>query len=250
MTSISCLMLSASSDERKMFLKASILSALRVADEIIFCDPHSGKDAEWVKTHFSNYPQIKIIYDKWEDTTSFTKIRNNMKKYATKEWILNLDLDEVLSDDAGGLIQEHIKNNLEIDCWNLLGVHYFYNLNFIDASIPEHIWRGRLFKNIPDIKYNDKFAHGLPIGYKKEGKMQGYIIHHYGYCKGTAKDLERYDNNMNKREIHTIEELQHQLISRAILGNYPVAKLNSIHFHPSEIKELFHFRDLGRWLDV
>src|SRR3990167_7650709 len=225
-------------DERTYFLKECIDAALQICDEVVICDtsPEAPLDAVWIDKTYENDKRIRIIYCAWRNEQSYTPIRNWACSFATGDWILNLDADEILGDNSF-LLHQAIRDRPDVDCFSIPGIHFIYTLTYIDAQTEKHVWRSRLFKNNGKIKYNEqKGMHGLPEGYINtvEITTQYPVIFHLGYIKDqVCKVFRQYTQNKNSLEIHTNEYLD-MWVKSHITGTFPVKAYNGP--YPSILK--------------
>ena len=222
--------------EEEEFAEQCVRSAMRIADEIIIVyDPKARDATKEIITELARFDErIKIYMNKWVEGS-------NQKQFAmmkaTKEWILFLDGDEVLDDEAPAIIKETLEKNTDFDSFRLKGHHYISSLGSEDASVPEHYWEGRLVKNTNSLSFALGKQHAILQGYSKIGSIDKTIIHHYGYCKNIQRIMNMYIENMRKLQIHTPEFL-HQWKNSHVLGSYPV-KPCTIDQHPRLIREKF-----------
>jgi len=87
------------------YIENSLKSILPVADEIIFVDTGSTDNTVAIAKKYTD----KIYFTEWEN--DFSKARNEYLKYATCDWILSIDADEVLTKES----QVQILNFLLMD---------------------------------------------------------------------------------------------------------------------------------------
>ncbi|EHR0219609.1 glycosyltransferase [Clostridium perfringens] len=77
----------------ELYIKKSIKKSLKIADEIIVFDTGST-DSTINILESINSSKIKIINGKWND--NFSLARNEANSYATSDWILTMDADEII----------------------------------------------------------------------------------------------------------------------------------------------------------
>ena len=92
----------------EQFLADCLNSVKNIVDEIILVDTGSSDKTVEIAKSF----EAKIHFFEWCD--DFAAARNESLKYATKEWILILDADEIISKSDGLKIKELINNKNEI----------------------------------------------------------------------------------------------------------------------------------------
>jgi glycosyltransferase involved in cell wall biosynthesis len=218
-------------DEKQFLLEKAVRSALLWADELVIVDGGSKDDSIaylWEKLHHDK--RIKVISQPFTEPASYTDNKNLAIQYATGDWILSLDADEILDDNAYKLKQE-IENSPNVDMWTVEGTHYFYDMKHVDATVDRHWFLNRLFKR-GVAKYPDHTMHGLPtpqsnimIGISQAGIM----IHHYGYVKDLIRhELRNFYTNMKTLEIHKPEDLIWMTRTR-LDGTYPVKEVSWKH---------------------
>jgi len=227
--------------EEQEYIECCVRSALRIADEVILVLDSKSRDGtkEIITSLMLMDERIKVYMRIW---TQGSDQKHFAMKQATKDWILFLDGDEVLSDEAPTLIRKALENNTEeFDSFKLRGHHFSpQGISWEDASVPEHYWEGRFIKNTPDLFFERGKQHALLQGYKKVGTISETVVLHYGYCKNLQRIMDRFNENMfgpSKLQIHNPDFLM-QWKNSHILGTYPW-KPCSIDIHPRIIREKF-----------
>lgn len=145
----------------------------RVADEIIILDSGSiDKTSEIVK----NFSKAQFIFRSFND---FTSQRNFAAAMCRHPWVLFVDSDEVLDEEAVVAINELKLNGFGHDAyrirrdWVVLGksIHALYPIISPDYPI-------RLFnKNITSFQSGSRRVHETPRGYKDCGVIPGKLSH-------------------------------------------------------------------------
>src|SRR3989338_2535121 len=87
------------------YLEQCLNSVKAFVDEVVIVDTGSIDKTKEIAKRFN----AKIYDFKWVD--DFSAARNESLKYATKDWILVLDADEVLEEKDCLKIKELIKND-------------------------------------------------------------------------------------------------------------------------------------------
>lgn len=161
-------------NEKRHITKA-IKSVKKVADEIIVLDTGSTDGTP----ELAIKEGADVYFSSWEN--SFGKARNEVKKYASKDWILMLDADEVLSEESVDKLRDLLPQ---------LDKNKFYCpkiLNILDKMAEKEIiehYLERLIPNDENIIYQ-RDIHEMPVkvdGSKIETEIIPYIqILHYGY---------------------------------------------------------------------
>ena len=225
-------------DEAKYFLKESVQAALATCDDVIAVDTGSVDDGPDMLAKLDSRVTVLRMPQEGVLNKSYGDIKNWALKHCTGDWVLTFDADEIL-DDTAPRVRDAIESHPEIDAWDLQGIHYYWHLNRQDASLAEHWWQARLFRNNGVIKYPSGKAHGLPQGARQRGKVSGIVIHHYGYVKNACLDLWRYEMNWDAPEMHTREYLRDWLGSR-LFGSFPTSPADPL-AHPQIIRDKFHY---------
>lgn len=91
------------------------LASVTFADEIIVLDDNSGQD--WRK-----YPSVKVVA--FSCPLDFSAVRNQGLTVATHEWVLFLDSDEVLDQQASTMLPAALENS-EINGYYLPRIDWF-----------------------------------------------------------------------------------------------------------------------------
>jgi glycosyltransferase involved in cell wall biosynthesis len=82
------------------------LASLKGIDEVILLD--TGSTDRTIEIA-QKYPSVKIFYTRWND--DFAEARNKCLDYATGDWILSIDTDEVLETGIES-VQKAIRQNM------------------------------------------------------------------------------------------------------------------------------------------
>jgi len=165
-------------------LKKTLESTKRFS-EVILLDTGS-KDAtlEIAK----NYKNVKIFFS---DFDGFGNLRNKAASYASNDWILALDSDEVISEE---LFLELEKLKLETTiCYEIPFINYYNNKQIKCCGwYPEsHV---RLY-NKKNTSFDDSYVHESVIFKKnKIKKLKSYIYHTSYLCT---------DDFLHKMQLYT-----------------------------------------------
>lgn len=221
-------------------LTLCLKSILPFVDEVIIIDGGSEPRHLEAIDKFDDC-RIKVIHHKWLGWDSFQ--RDQYLKYASKDWILVIDSDECLSDNAWRLkevAQECEKNPSLPKIYDIRMIHYIYHLYNVDTTVPVHYVPRRFFKNMPGLYYDYTRKHGSIIGnFSEVGRIDDVVIHHYSHVKGLLHSVRwKYEDNIRRSEMHTPDFMawwRKNLLS----GTYPTGNLNPMeHKHPSVIQAL------------
>jgi glycosyltransferase involved in cell wall biosynthesis len=155
--------------------------------------------------------EVRIVADSYKDKIPFYKViefplnkdfasfKNNLTKHCSKEWIFNIDADEMPSGDLMEFIHEVLSVNNDVD------VIFVPRWNAVEGITEEHIqrwgWRidefsrvnwpdyqMRLYKNKPEIKWVNKVHEHLD-GYSKYSALPS----EREYCLFHNKTIERQE---------------------------------------------------------
>ena len=156
-------------DEEK-FLPTCLESAKDQVDEIIIVDTGSSDRTVEIARKYG----AKIYHHPWEN--SFSKARNYSLKYATCDWIMILDADEVVDKKDAHKLKDVIKDN---DV-NVINLPVFYKpKGGKDLSVSSS---ERIFKNHLGFYY-EGIVHNC-LKYSGTDKNVNIRLNHYGYHDG------------------------------------------------------------------
>jgi glycosyltransferase involved in cell wall biosynthesis len=171
------------------FLPRCLESIKNLVDELIIVDTGStDRTVEIAKSY-----DAKVYYHPWED--DFSKHRNQALSYATKDWIFQIDADEVLAPGCGGAVCEAIKNE-SIDSV------YVTIKSAFDESKGEAVHNFiRIFRRNGVIHYEGR-VHNRIVG-ARASEMYPIMLFHEGY------NLSREDNE--KKHIRRVRLLEKEI---------------------------------------
>lgn len=157
----------------------------KFADEVIIVDTGSNDHSISIGIQFG----AKIHYLPWKN--NFAEARNESLRFATKEWILVLDADEILSDDQGYALKEFIQK--------ALGDVYDINISNIGSNDTGIMvsQMTRLFRNGRGYYYRGAIHEQL-IVHADNINHSPIRIDHYGY---TPEALEKRKKGSRNRAI-------------------------------------------------
>lgn len=158
---------------------ARCLDSVQGADEIIICDTGSEDKTIEIAKKYTD----KVYTDfKWID--HFGKARQHSKEKSTGDWNVTIDADEVLGcsfDYLRSVIEEADKK----------GFH-FINVNTVAKSSGTTNPFPRIYKNIPEIKWNGAAHNYLTEDDKSVSNVYSSDINMiYDYSPAHAKDPDR-----------------------------------------------------------
>lgn len=147
-----------------------LLDATQDFKEIILVD--SGSSDQTLEIA-KRYPNVKIFYQSW---LGYAAQKNFALKKCTSDWVVNLDADEVLSDDLKQEIESVIKND-DCDALSCPLVEVF--LGKAAHHFSKNADKIRIFKR-------DSGSYNLDISVHESIKITGKVkktkgvIYHYG----------------------------------------------------------------------
>lgn len=164
------------------------LEALSEFGEIILLDNQSSdKTLEIARKFNENYKNLRIEQSEF---IGFGALKNLAVQYAKNEWILSIDSDEVLENEA---LEEIKALNVDQESIIALPRKNLYNNEWIKACgwYPDFVWR--IFnKNFT--QFNDNFVHEsvqIPPNAQKI-YLKGHLKHY------AFKDIESVITKMNR----------------------------------------------------
>ncbi|NQT69563.1 MAG: tetratricopeptide repeat protein [Desulfobacteraceae bacterium] len=175
--------------DEEHFLAQCFNSVKPLVDEIIVVDTGSTDRTVDIAGSYG----AKIYHHVWED--DYSKHRNQSISYATGEWILIMDADEVIASRDVGRVRA-ILNSVHAEGFLFTLRNYENKFDLANLQInPNDYEEGkgypgfipqdliRLFKNDPDIYFTGKVHETVTKLFQESGKLvcnTGIPIHHYG----------------------------------------------------------------------
>lgn len=165
------------------FLPQSIESVNEIADELVFVLDTRSKDGtrEFLSGLAEIDPRVKLYGRVWDKGALQKQF---LREQCGMEWILFLDGDEVVSDNAY-LIKRAIKA-WEINVFSFLGHHYINHLGVEDSTNSQHLWEMRLIRNVAGVRFtgeNHALLWGPAYVLGHHALINDVRIHHFGYVK-------------------------------------------------------------------
>lgn len=148
------------------------LVALADFNEIIILDNGSNDKTLEIAKKFKN---VKIYKSEF---IGFGPLKNLAIEYASEDWILSIDSDEIFSKD---LVKEILNLKLENNCVYSILRHNYYNGEKVNCCGWQNDWVNRLF-NKNHTKFNNRQVHESIILNKKiKIKKLKNNFKHYSY---------------------------------------------------------------------
>ena len=196
------------------FLENCINSVKGIVDEIIVVDTGSTDKTKEIAKKFG----AKIFDFKWID--DFSAARNESIRYATKDWILMLDADEVIEKEDLKKIKDAIENAEGIVGFALEQRSYINN--FFEGAVknnsdfesvkdyPFYIsnFLVRLFRNKTGLYFRHKVHELIEDSIEEKGlkyRKLDIVLHHFGSLKDEKLVSERV-NQYSKIILKQLEE--------------------------------------------
>jgi len=184
-------------DEQK-FLDESLKSIKEIADEIIVLDTGSTDNTLEIAKNFTD--KVISYAPKQKHAGAGQEARNESLKYATKEWILVIDGDEIFDKDSINELKCLTTNPKSI-AYTVIQRNYTFNLhapNFRFANkftFPGYYDNRitRLFKNDLRLKFTGNIHEQIDASVISSGeKITGsnLVLHHLRELKGKEKEKQ------------------------------------------------------------
>lgn len=196
------------------FLEYCLNSVKDYVDEIIIVDTGSTDKTIDIAKKFTD----KVYKHEWPN--DFSKARNISLRYATKEWILVLDADEIISDEDLKKIRKLIEDK-DVDGFIMTQRNYTNNSNWINlvrCSKKDEYTKGfngyrpskliRLFRNKKGFEFRNKVHELVEYSIEEKngnGKETDIQIHHYNDAR---------DENIKKKKAKKYFELGEEIIKK------------------------------------
>ena len=228
--------------ENNLWFRMSLESSLAVADKIIIVAGEGDQETLDLINEIGRYTnqlhKIKIINKRFDRAYKGAngKQRNiYLNEVEEGDWILRLDPDEVLSDNAF-ILKDLMKEKL--NAYNIRMIHFIYNLGLEDATQPIHRVPFTLFKKTKGLKYQET-EHPLLEGVCGDvGLFDEVIIYHFAYVKGIESTLNKFKTHWEKSEMHSKEYLI-AWKNGHLFGGYPVKPFTKFNELPYVVRREF-----------
>ncbi len=236
MTTLSTVILAGNEED---WIKECVESVIYFSDEVIVIVDSKSRDntIKILDEIQENNHKVKVFLRRW---IRGSEMRQFGLQQCTEDWILFLDADEILSDNAF-LLKEYIKkgDNAGIESFSIKGHHFIFSLGLEDFTLPEHFWANRLVKRTPKIHFPKQKYHGVIQGLKgAAGAIVDVRVFHMGYVRHLSKVMKKHEEDMKTQEIHSPEFLK-QWKDWHLKGTYPTKPFQEWDKFPSILKEKF-----------
>ena len=181
-----------------------LISKISETDEIVLqMDSTTVTDAvkDVIEKHKDKIKNLTVI--DFPLNKDFASFKNNLKKYCTKEWIFNIDADEIPAEGLMTEIHEILKENSDTDMFLVP------RWNTVEGITDEHIekwrwnyddlgrvnwpdWQTRIYRNTENIVWKNK-VHERLNGFSSYSNLPDGIH----YCLFHNKTIERQEKQNN-----------------------------------------------------
>jgi len=167
--------------DEEEFLPRCLQSVKEVVDEIILVDTGSSDATLEIAHSF----KAKIFQYEWKD--DFSDARNFSLKYATSDWILFLDADEVLDENSAKKMSKILQRTKHFG--------FFFCIYSVKANgfVSGRHYTVRLFRNQKGVRFVGEIHEQiLPMG---NLAYSGMSIYHFGYDLEMEKMKRKKERN-------------------------------------------------------
>ncbi|MFQ3549757.1 MAG: glycosyltransferase [Armatimonadota bacterium] len=177
------------------FLKECLESAKNLVDEMIIVDTGSTDSTVKIAEKY----EAKIFFFEWND--SFSDARNESLKYATGDWIIQLDADERLLPESIRLIKQAVKSN-SADAY-VMPIISRVTDNSADSVVSENV---RLWRNAPEHRFkysiHESISESLMENKATIWRMDAPILHlGYHYDLVSSRDKKNRNITLLEKEL-------------------------------------------------
>ena len=221
--------------DEEQFLSRCLDSVKDIVDEIIIVDTGSKDKTKEIAKGFG----AKIIESGWKD--DFSAARNESLKHATKDWILVLDADEVISEKDLKRING-LTEDADVDGYKLIQRNYYGKAKRADDYEESKGFAGfiasplvRLFRNNKGYEFRNVIHEVIEDSIReKNGKIVvvDILIHHLAALK--SKDF----SSEKDKKYYELEKKQIRLTPDNPKPHY---ELGRMHLHKKEFKEAIEY---------
>ncbi len=171
------------------------LKSLDIFDEIILLDNYSTDDTLKIASNFKN---VRIFQSEF---LGMGNLRNIAANYATSDWVMFVDCDEVLDYKlANYLVTAKFNDNT---VYQFLRYNY-YNNKLINAASWGNDWVLRLYNKKQTKYYEDHVHESIITKQLNIKKINSGVIYHFPYdsVSGLIKKMSFYSELYAKQNFH------------------------------------------------
>ncbi len=221
---------------------APTLASLQLFKEVILYDNGSTDGSQAIAAQFSNVTLVTGEFLGFGDT------KNKAASYASNDWVLSLDADEVLS--------EEFLNNLKVLPLKEQTVYQIVRTNFYAEREIKYCWKKekivRLYAR-QHTAFNQNKVHEFVISKHSEVKTLEGIVKHYPY-QNISNFIQKSDHystlfaqeNVGKKSSSPLKAivnalfvfLKKYIIKRGFLDGYPGLLITAAHVSTNFFKYL------------
>lgn len=190
-------------------LLAQLLQVLKPTDELVIqLDNKATVEVIQLVDNFikQNKDIIEIKKCHFDLNKDFASFKNNAKSYCTKDFIMQIDADETLSETFSRIIHDVLEANEEIDLIAVPRVNIVEGLTQNDViqwhwRVNQQGWvnwpdsQHRIFRNKPEIKWVNK-VHEQVVGWRTYSELpsedDSYALYHIKNIDRQRKQNEFY----------------------------------------------------------
>lgn len=230
---IACLMLCA---KREEFIDLALESCLGAVDKVFIVGDPDEQTRQLIKKGAQGL-EHEIVWRDWDG--DYGKARNfGLSKIPAKyEWMLSLDADEVLSDDAQYSLAS--LQNEGVHALNLRMEHFIRDLGHVDATKEKHEALIRFYK-FEEVSYPEGMHEVLmlPVRAVLAPALEKPVIYHLGGLKSIRQYPEKYRVNSLHSTVHSPDFLAWWKWAH-VIGEYPTRKIKPEEIRSTVIRKAF-----------
>jgi hypothetical protein len=147
------------------FLEDCLRSAAPICDEIVVVDTGSSDRTVEIAERYG----AKVVRSTWHD--DFARARNESLDHATSDWVLTLDADERLTEEALAAIREGIRRP------EIAGFHLTVRNVYADRR-PVEVLIVRLFRNLEGLRWRNRIHEQITPSLADVGGELGLALGH------------------------------------------------------------------------
>lgn len=200
------------------YIKQCIESIYDLAYEIIILDTGSTDKTKEITQEFD---KVKLFETTWKD--DFSIARNECISYASGDWILSIDADEIFSSSYDELISS-------INQYDLNTIFRFKVISLLGENREFLHFRDSLFPNNKNITFFRPIHEQLSFSEMNIIKLDNIVITHFGELEDTKKLHEKKLKYIAKMEklLETASDLDKMHYFRHLGDTYSNLNKNTI----------------------